>query len=146
MSKVQWKIPGIFKADADSVDREIKSIGDKTSPKQLLDYARENPDSELHKCFEWNDSIAAEKYRVLQAQKILQFIVRVPDKPDTLQIREYQITSERNVYQPTRLFLSNEDEYENLLKRALRELQAFKAKYAKLSELETIIEAIDEVV
>lgn len=145
MSKIQWKINGIFKADAEKVDLEIKNIGTKATPKQVYEYAKDNPGSELHKCFEWNDTIAAEKYRIQQAQKIITFIVRVPEKTDIPPIREYQITSERNTYQPTRCFLVNEDEYGNLLKRAMAELQAFKAKYAKLSELEQVIAAIDEV-
>lgn len=142
---VSWKINGIFNADAEKVDLEIKGIGENVTPKQIYDYAKDNPKSELHKCFEWNDSEAAEKYRLMQARKILVFIVRVPTNQEKPPIREYQITTERNTYQPTRTFLSNQDEYEELLKRALSELSAFKKRYKILSELEEVFKAIDEL-
>ncbi len=143
MSDVQWKINGIFKANAQKVDMEIKSLGDSATPQQLCDYAERNPDSELHKCFEWDDSIAAKRYRLLQAQKILIFIVRTPVDKDSPKIREYQITTERNTYQPTRSFLSNQSEYEQLLKRAKMELTAIRTRYSMLSELEEIFKEID---
>lgn len=145
MSDVKWKIEGIFKADVQKVDSEIKGIGESATPQQVYEYAKENPDSELYKCFEWDDRIAAEKYRLSQAQKIIQFIVRVPVNKDKPTVREYQITSQRNTYQPTKVFLVNQDEYEELLKRALSELQAFRNKYKTLSELEEVFNAIDEL-
>ena len=144
MANIQWKINGIFNADVVKVDSEIKSM-DKQTPEHLLQYARNNENSELHKCFEWDDSIAAEKYRLEQARRILMFIVRVPENKDKPPIREYQITTERHTYQPTRAFLSNQDEYEELLKRAYAELAAFKKKYKMLSELEEVFKAIDEL-
>lgn len=64
------------------------------------------------------------------------------DKPT---VREYQITTQRNTYQPTKSFIVNQNEYEELLKRALAELQAFKNKYKTLSELEEVFKAIDEL-
>lgn len=145
MSNVQWKINGIFKADAQKVDSEIKGIGKSATPQQVYEYAKGNPDSELHKCFEWDDRVAAEKYRLSQAQKIIQFIVRVPVSKDKPAVREYQITTQRNTYQPTKSFIVNQNEYEELLKRALAELQAFKNKYKTLSELEEVFKAIDEL-
>jgi len=65
--QAEWKIKGIYKADAQKIADEI---GDnKISPQELLEKAR-NEDSELHKCFEWDDSVAAEKYRLIQARQM----------------------------------------------------------------------------
>lgn len=47
------------------------------------------------------------------------------------------------VYQPTRTFVKNQNEYEDLLKRALSELESFRLKYKTLSELEQVFEQID---
>ena len=47
------------------------------------------------------------------------------------------------VYQPTRTLLTNTTEYEDLLKRALSELESFRKKYETLSELEQVFEQID---
>lgn len=142
--EVEWKINGIFKANAQKVYEEI---GDrKVTPEEVLEQARNDKNSELHKCFEWNDSIAAEKYRLSQARQIIQLLVIKPEKKEEPQVRVFQITSETNNYQPVRLFLEQPDEYKALLQRAKNELSALKARYKTLSELEKVFEAIDEIV
>lgn len=142
MINAEWKIKGIFKADAQKVADEIGES--KTTPQEILNKARDK-DSELHKCFEWDDSIAAEKYRLQQAGKILRLLVIKPTRKEEQPVRVFQITSEKHVYQPTKHFLVQEDEYQSLMKRALNELDSFKRRYSTISELESVFEAIDEV-
>lgn len=140
---ISWSIDGIFKANAEKVYEEIG--GDtKITPADVLEKARDEK-TELHKCFEWDDSIAGEKYRLMQARQVVQMIVVKPveKKSDAPKVRMFQITQERNVYQPTVMFLQNKDEYSDLLARAKRELQAFKERYKQLSELEEIFKSID---
>lgn len=138
--EVKWKIDGIYKADAQKVAEEI---GDnRISPQELLEKARD-ANSELHKCFEWNDSIAAEKYRLQQARGVLVNLVYKTDKKDAEPIRYFQITTEKSIYQPTVSFLKQEDEYQALLKRAKCELESFKKRYHTLSELQEVFEAIE---
>ena len=142
MDSVKWKVSGIFKADAQKVYKEIGSTS--ITPEEVLEKAR-NEKTELNKCFEWNDGVAAEKYRLQQARQIIQLLVVVPKSEDSEPIRAFQITSERNTYQPTRLFLEQPDEYQILLKRAKIELAEFKKRYKTLSELEEIFKCIDEL-
>ena len=137
--KVEWRIDGIYKADAQKVADEIGN--DRISPEEVLEKARD-VNSELHKCFEWNDSIAAEKYRLQQARGILINLVYKEKESNAEPVRTFQITSQRNVYQPTVQFLVQEDEYQNLLKRAKSELESFKKRYHTLSELQEVFEAI----
>lgn len=52
---------------------EIKALEDRSgrlTPEQVVDAAR-SPSSAIHECFEWDDSTAAEKYRVEQARDLL---------------------------------------------------------------------------
>lgn len=136
----EWRIKGIYNADATKVCEEI---GDgNVTPQNVLEKAR-NEDSELHKCFEWNDGIAAEKYRLSQARNIIQNLVIVTNKPEEQPVRVFSITSQKSTYQPTRQFLVQENEYQTLLKRALNELESFKKRYHTLSELEMVFEQID---
>ena len=137
--KVEWRIDGIYKADAQKVADEIGN--DRISPAEVLEKARD-VNSELHKCFEWNDSIAAEKYRLKQARGILINLVYKEKESNAEPVRTFQITSQRNVYQPTVSFLVQEDEYQNLLKREKSELESFKKRYHTLSELQEVFEAI----
>ena len=138
--EVKWRIEGIYKADAQKVAEEI---GDnRISPQELLEKARD-VNSELHKCFEWNDSVAAEKYRLQQARGVLINLVYKEKEPKVEPVRMFQITTQKNVYQPTVQFLVQEDEYQHLLKRAKSELESFKKRYHTLSELQEVFEAIE---
>lgn len=76
MIVAKWKkgFESLYKADANLVANEILEIGDNVSPKEVLDKAKQE-DTELHKCFEWDDGIAAEKYRLSQAGGILRTLV-----------------------------------------------------------------------
>lgn len=142
MEKVSWKVKGLFNADAQKCYEEI---GDgKVTPAAILDVARDE-NTELHKCFCWDDTEAAEKYRLLQAGNIVRNLVITPIVEDEQPIRVYQITSEKNHYQPTRFFLEQPDEYKGLLDRAIRELNSFKRKYENLAELELVFKAIEEL-
>lgn len=140
MDKVYWKVNGIFKADANKVYSEMLEIKEIT-PQSVLERARDGK-SELHKCFEWNDNVAAEAYRKQQAGNIIRMLYVVPREEEAPTVRVLSRTSE-TVYQPTRLFVKNQNEYEDLLKRALSELESFKRKYSTLSELEQVFEQID---
>lgn len=52
------------------IDRLIQENGGRVTPRQVVDASR--PDGEvLHPCFEWDDSKAAEKYRDVQARRVL---------------------------------------------------------------------------
>ena len=138
--QAEWKVKGLYKADAQKVADEIGS--GQITPQEVLEKARD-VNSELHKCFEWDDSIAAEKYRLQQARSIIINLVYAPKKEEEQSVRCFSLTSKVSTYQPTQQFLVQEDEYQTLLKRALAELEAFKRKYHTLTELESVIEAIE---
>lgn len=138
-----WKIKGIFKADADKVYDEISGL-ESITPQNVLEKAK-NKGSELHKCFEWDDSVAAEKYRLSQARQIIRYLVVTPVQEEATPVRVFQISSERNTYQKNSFFMVNQNEYRILLDRAKAELQAIKKRYATLSELEEVFNAIDQL-
>lgn len=145
MERISWKFDGLFKGDAEKCHAECETLEELT-PENVLSLA-EDEETELHKCFIWDNDEAAHRYRLTQARQIIQsFVIKRDESEKTLPvIRAYQITTEKNVYQSTRLFLKNKDEYEALLLRAKRELKAFRERYKSLSELEEIFEAIDAI-
>lgn len=140
---VKWSVDGIFKADANKCYSEILEL-ENITPEKVLERARDEK-SELHKCFEWNDSKAAEKYRTIQAGNVIRMLYIVPRDAESAPVRVLSKTSAIAEYQPTRAFLTNQNEYEDLLKRALAELESFRRKYETLSELETVFEQIDSI-
>jgi len=149
----RWKsgFEHFFKADAQEVANEISDIGDNVTPYQILDKARDET-TELHKCFEWDDAVAAEKFRLETARKVVQFLVieKSTDNPnmDNKDIRLFYKTKNEidEGYKPVTIIIKREDEYLALLERARNELLAFQKKYGIIAELEPIFEAIKQVV
>lgn len=145
MTVATWRSgPCVFKADAQKVADEISSIGLSVKPEEIVDKARDES-TELHKCFEWDDTKAAEKYRVYQARQIVcHLIVReVNDEPQKREVRFFYKTDNQEGYKPVSYIMRNEDEYHKLLDRALTELKAFQRKYSTLKELDGLFEAIN---
>lgn len=143
---VTWKVKGFFKADAEAVYSEIVALGDSFSPEAIVEAAKDE-DSELHKCFEWDDTKAAQKYREHQARVIVASLVIITKTSDneTAAARVISSTGVKNEYKPTVMLVKVEQEYIDLLARAKRELQAIRNKYKVVEELREIFEAIDEL-
>lgn len=145
MTIATWKSgPCVFKADAQKVAEEISSIGLSVQPEEIVDKARDKS-TELHKCFEWDDTKAAEKYRVYQARQIVcHLIVKEVNKESQKQeVRFFYKTDKQEGYKPVSYIMRNEDEYQKLLDRALSELKAFENKYSTLKELNGLFELIN---
>ena len=145
MLVASWKPGfGLFKADAQKVADEIMEIGDEVKPEQILEKARDKT-TELHKCFEWNDSVAAEKYRLHQARTIVcQLVIKEAEgKQETTPVRVFHRTENGGGYKSMSFIVKDSTEYQKLLEMARSELRAFKAKYHSLSEFEEIIALIE---
>lgn len=144
---VRWRVDGIFKADAVKVSREISSIGNDVSKEQIVEYARKNTDSELHKCFEWDDAKAAEKWRLQQAKLIVcNLVTNIAEDEDSepVLVRVFHKVENTN-YVPLEVHVSDADSYQKLLAEALRELRAFRQKYQNLCELNEVFDAIEDI-
>ena len=145
MITAKWKegIGFFSKADANKVAEEIRSIGDNATPQQIVDKARDES-TELHKCFEWDDTVAAEQWRKQQARIIVcHLVIREDTVPtDRPEVRYFFKPKPDEGYKPTQIIVRKEDEYQQLLAQAWAELQAFKVKYAMLNELQEIFELI----
>lgn len=140
-----WKPGSRYGADAQKVADEISSIGDSATPAQILDKARDK-NSELHKCFDWNDAEAAEKWRLQQARLVVcNLIYKETIRESASPVRLFFKTDGESGYKSTSLILQNKDEYQKLLSRALAELNSFKTKYKTLSELDGVFDAIDQL-
>ena len=143
-----WKAGfGLFHADAQLVGEEILSIGESATAQQVLEKGRDDS-TELHKCFEWRDDVAAEKYRLDQAKMVLRQLVFTRSeeqmKEKKPEIRVFHVTEQSKVgeYKPLPMIIKNDDEYQKLLQMAYAELHAFKIKYQHLQELDYILSLI----
>ena len=137
----EWKndYTGFSHADANLVASEIESIGDSATPSQILEKAKDET-TELHKCFIWDDTEAANRWRLETARRIVQNIVitRVERPEDKPQIRYFYKAENGEGYKPIKTIIKRPDAYQALVARAWNELSAFKSKYSALSEFEEI--------
>ncbi len=153
--KYEWKT-GFYKIPAEEVGKHMENLqrekGEVTC-ENLLDSARPE-DSVIHSLYEWDDSAAAEKYRLEQSRKIIGNLVRVTvvesSKPEEKKIvRAFVNVSEQKgvekaIYIDTETALSQEKTRAIVLRNALSELIAFKKKYKNFHELASVFEAIDD--
>jgi len=119
------------------------------TPEAIVDAARDKK-TELHSHFEWDDSKAAEQYRLEQARGILQVTVEYlrDSKGKKVPCRVFvSLTSDRKGggYRSTVDVMNDKDYKAQLLKDALDDLETFKRKYFELKELAVIFEAMRKV-
>ena len=139
---IAWSMK-LFRADAEKVHSELETIGTK-SPQNIVDYAEAHPDSELYKCFTWDDTKAANEWRKQEARQVVRLLVFADDETkQPTQIRVLQKATD--AYEPVKTIVRNNDEYAKLLARAKAELKAFRERYKQINELEKVLEAIDEL-
>jgi hypothetical protein len=139
----------------EEVKHELEGLrqrnGGKILAAQVVDFAR-NPETALHGYFEWDDSLAAEKYRLAQARALIRVAVVV--EPTTSEaVRAYvSLSSDRQAgggYRAIAEVLSDEILKETLLADALKDLTVFTRKYDALrsvTRLNRLFESIEDVV
>ena len=146
----QWKPLACVKADAQAVGEQMEKLEASCglTPKNLLNANREEG-SPLHDEFEWNDGVAAEKFRESQAAYFIRQIVVKEERNSTEQIPvrafvNIDVNGTRSYHRLSRI-LSDEDLRHRLLSDARLEMQAFKTKYESLEELSEVFKAMNEV-
>jgi hypothetical protein len=145
----EFDIKGLYKVDAQIVGEmfdNMSSSGIEITPQSVLDAGRD-VSSPIHDVFEWEDSVAAEQYRLDQARRLIGHvrIVREEEPPQQYKERGFvSISNSNNVYVPLANALSNEEYRNHLLKQAKSDCEVFQAKYRRLQELSAVISAMNE--
>lgn len=138
-------------ADAQKVAEEIFSLGEHAETEEILNMARDES-TEIHKLIEWNDDVAADKFRLQQVRHIqhdLQIVeiglnTKQPTKKLEVPVRMFFNLHGETGYRPTPVIIQDEDLHKKLLRTARLELESFMKKYTILSELHPLIEEIEK--
>lgn len=116
-------------------------------PADVVEFARD-PATALHTRFEWDDSKAADQYRLEQARLIIRCTVRLIH-PDSPPVHAYvSLHDDRRAgdsYRSIVDVLADPRLREQLLAQALREAESWRMRYERLSELQPIARAINNV-
>lgn len=156
-----YKTPGIYKAPAQQVGEMFAKMEENggLTPKAVVEASRP-VGSLLHDDFEWDNDIAAEAYREVQAAAMIRCVTIIKT---TTQEEEYVAGTEDADMQkkePMKAFvvtpgrkheyvridtaMKNEVYKNYLLEQARSDLRAFTRKYNMLTELDAVIGAIEE--
>lgn len=129
------------RAELDAIAAEHGGL----TPALVLDRARD-PRTALHSLFEWDDSVAGERYRLLQAQNLIRVVATIIPVNDgqPVRVRAYvSLGSERGegFYRPMRLVMADPKLRAQAVADALAEFEAFQRKWQHLDELASFFEA-----
>ena len=142
----KWKT-SYHKVDAETAGKEFERIKAKRglTAEAVVEESR-SPEATLHNEFEWNDVIAAEKFRVEQARHMLADIVVESDSPTgSITTRGFVKLSRSEDYEHIQDVLVDVEKTSRLLDQAKTELRWFREKYATLEELAGVFNEIDKL-
>lgn len=144
------RIKGAKHADPQKIGEALAIIaagaGGDFTPVAVVDAARD-PASPLNPHFEWDDSVAAEKFRLDQAREIVR-CVRVADiEANGEPARAFVSISDHGTsYRTIQEIKGNAALQTKMLEAAERDLEAFQARYRSLRDVCAIVETAKEAV
>ena len=144
----EWKEASYITIDAAAAGEFLEALKTRhnghLSPRAVVEAARP-ADSPIHAHFEWDDGVAAERYRQDQAGHMLRcLIVRLPEH-EAKPMRAYvnvAIAQDRS-YVTTQDAMGDPELRAQVLAAAMRELVSFHSRYKELRELAEVFAAID---
>jgi hypothetical protein len=115
------------------------------TPASVLDEARDEA-SPLHTHFEWDDSEAAEQYRLVQARGLIRrYKVTVEVKPDTfVKVRQFSSVpaadpDEGTDYVLTSEALKDDAQRDFIFQQCMKEIASLRAKYGALVDFDAAL-------
>lgn len=136
-----------------TITQELEQIAKKHNgllrPADVVQFAK-NESTRLHSCFEWDDTKAAEAYRLAQARNIIRVNITVIEnaKVETRVRAFYSLPSDRTKpgggYRRTIDVMSSKEMAAELLEMARQDMLNFREKYRSLTEVQKVIDAINE--
>lgn len=146
----EYKVQRLYDVPAQVVGElceKLEASEEGLTPKSFVEASRD-PKSPTHCMLEWNNKIAAEKYREEQARHIIMNIriIREEAGPDDYKDRGFVVVHEgKSAYTTLQKAMSNEEWREHLLKDARRDMECFIAKYRRLTELTGVIAEMEKI-
>lgn len=133
----------------EQLERIVRKRG-KLTPLVVIDDAKATH-SPLHQYFEWNDSVAGERFRVIQARELIASVYIVQPSEVTTEpvISRAFVSVDVNAdahYEPIATVLSDAAMYAQVCQRAHGELVAFQERFADFFALKLIGQRAAEAV
>lgn len=126
------------------------------SPHILVEAARD-PASPFHHCFEWNDEVAGDNFRIMQAASLIRrwkgSVMRIDQGKQTVTVQTVRRVQSpkgsrgkgQGSYETIEQIMGDPDKRKDMLDTVLKELLSYRHRYGQLKELAAIWETIDSV-
>jgi hypothetical protein len=129
---------GLRQAELEEVLAVSRKVGTESSLSSALVAVARDPRNPLHRRFEWDDTIASEKYRLGQAEDLIRQVnVTREDTTPTVRLFVAQRVVDddptsvaRGTYTTIAAIKGDERAQELVLRQMRRDLEAFKARYS----------------
>jgi hypothetical protein len=144
----KWRLNGLArKVDAEKAVTELERINTifgKLTPELIVDTAREK-ESTLHPLFDWDNSIAAEKWRLQQARTVLNNIeITVISNGETREIPAYEVTTKTEGYKNILYFEKSDVDF--VKDQILRDLGYLKTKLQLYKNFDKVLNHINNAI
>ena len=130
------------------ITRIIEANGGEVSPVVVVRNARPKR-SPIHDCFEWDDNVAADLYRIEQAKYLLRAvtITKIDSKGNKIAVRAFPNieTEEGNFYTTNAIVMDDLELSEKLETQVQRELLYLRRKGANLKRFSKVWRAVDSL-
>jgi len=134
---------------AAELNRISKKYDGAFSPEYVINEAQDKKNP-LHKYFEWDDSVAAKKYRRRQAQELIRHVIIEINEQSVRAFHNVKIESVNgkmlNRYVSIDQVLANQEYASQIVREALQELVAWHNKYKTMTELTTITSRVELII
>ena len=149
--KYEWWSQGTWAVDANvvgAVCEQLEEQNGQVTKEEFLEVSRPE-DAPTHALFEWNDSIAAEKWRLDQSRRIINGLRIVYENKDKEEVKvsafiQTSPTGTNTVYENIHEALRDVGKREIVLNRIRGELDAFINRNRNIEELADILEEAAE--
>lgn len=134
----------------DELERISEEHNGELKPEDVVEEAR-LAGSPLHDRFQWDDTICGREYRLLQARKLISYVMtRVGDETNSVPVRLYwSLSTDRQTkgggYRTISTIMSKDETRQQLLADAQKEMDHFADKFSSLRELASVFDAMNEV-
>src|SRR4029079_10228633 len=152
MARYLWK-PGVvgISIDPQTVGETLEAVritnGGTLEPEAVVEASRPSG-APLHPCFEWDDAVAAEKYRTQQARHLINHITVEVSRGagrEPMHARAFVsvVQDDERSYTSTLVAMADPALRRQLVQTAFRELKVWRERYKSYQELSRVFEAVD---
>jgi hypothetical protein len=143
------RLPGNAQACGEELQRLQEANNGRLETKAIVQVARDE-DNPLHKCFEWNDDVAAERYREVQARQVIRSIRVVslsPEgQPDLVRcfVNVEGTEDEARSYVAVTTLVEDVTLFEQARQQFLKDLRVFEQRYKQFVALKALVVRLRE--